>query len=178
VDAQRGDGNVSKIDIDKIINWIVTRKFSSCKGYTRNDLFQEGWVAALKAIKTFDPSKGKVKPMKLTSWIFLNVDLHLKWLVFESKKVYDREEILLLNAVNPLIIYYEISEYEQTEILVLLRKILSPCAIEVLDRIEELVQDQRPTRNKVVIGTRVPLSRIEEVLTEIRHGLRMLRILV
>jgi len=56
-------------DIDNIIRWLVNRVYAKAGGaIPKEDLIQEGWVAAIKAQNNYDSTKSK-----LTTWIVCNV---------------------------------------------------------------------------------------------------------
>jgi len=57
-------------DIDNVIKWLAYRVHAKSGGVIpKEDLEQEGWIAAIKAQRSYDPTKGT----KLTTWIAANV---------------------------------------------------------------------------------------------------------
>lgn len=120
--------DLSDVEISKIVGW-VANKVPHPDFISFDDLFQEGWVAALSAKKSFDSSKNT----KLSTWIVTVVYGTLQCYVSDQCKKNSlpdkfKEESEKRCLYNDLIQ----DRIDVSLFLSLLKKILSPMAFEIL----------------------------------------------
>lgn len=117
---------LSDDDIWRIVFWSLN-SLRLPKSISEEDLVQEGWIAALEAHKTYDPSKGT----KLSSWVVVCVKGRLRnhiYLEMKGNKVASIDE-LSIEARQQVALSDRI---DYSSFLSMLKKILSPASHTVL----------------------------------------------
>ncbi len=114
---------------ENLLKWIAHRLHGSCVSIiSEDDLVQEGWIAALKAVETYDPSKAK-----LSSWIVSRAIYAMRTAIKESKK-----QVNHLAYSQSMIEYVGIEDREEEKIdskvscVWMLVKLLSPIAKDLI----------------------------------------------
>lgn len=79
------------LQFEGMVNSIIA---GYCKsGIPRDELLSEAWLGAIRALQTYDKTKG----MKLSSWVFLNIKYSLKTAISMGKRYSER---VLLGSDN------------------------------------------------------------------------------
>lgn len=72
------------LQYEGMVNTIVSGYFRS--GIPRDELFSEAWIGAIRALQTFNKSKG----MKISSWVFLNIKYSIQTAVTKRGRYAER----------------------------------------------------------------------------------------